>query len=146
MDDSPRHSRESSRSLLHGHERSSSIDSLQQQQLNGTGKAYPSSLGRIEEDLAPSEDEEGDAEDEGRLLKSTKIQRDKQKYYDDHTDELPGRPRRNSKFGKAAATAKDKLHDNRGLLMIILSQACFAGMNVMVSRRSSGCQRRLTEH
>ena len=134
MDDSPRHSRESSRSLLSGHERSSSIDSLQLSG-NGTGKAYPSSLKRIDEDGILSEEDE--EEDDPSLLaaESQKIRRDKHKYYDDDTsDELPtSRSRRASSFSIAASRAKSTLQDNRGILMIIVSQACFAGMNVMVS-------------
>lgn len=126
MDDSPRHSRESSRSLLSGHERSASLDAIA-----ASGKPYPSSLRPINENSVLSEEEE-EQEDAAKLIDDGKDRKNKHAYYDDTSDELPSISRRDSKFGIAASKAKAKFHDNRGLLMIIVSQACFAGMNVMV--------------
>lgn len=149
LEDSPRHSRESTRSLLGRHERNSSLNSpigIDNAGINGsfrdsyskrdgtneeddglvhTGKALRSIMEDAEETgHRPSMGNAHQAidEDEFPLLNGAAT---------DNHDQHPAR-RRSASISCFSTKARSFIHDNRGLLMIALAQGAFAIMNVMV--------------
>lgn len=158
MYDSPRHSHESSTSLLHGqHSRSSSaasFDSFVGQEQRSFVQIPPGLPRLDEEDNIAIYDEEGEHDDEfpGHNGRRGSLQ----KKIEDDTARLenggsPGsasrrQRKRNTHHRKrssvippvvveSASKAAMYVKENRGLLMIAASQAAFAAMNAMVGPR-----------
>lgn len=152
MEDSPRHSRDSSSSLLGGHERTASLDSTYSSRDEAGRLLGPSSsaAGAAGGDLHIIQEDEDDDEEAYDSQGGASSRRsgngsraqpvDKRKLYEgDGNDGDDGglirggaRRLRSRSFSKATAGIRKVVMENRGLLMIILSQACFAAMNVMV--------------
>lgn len=155
MYDSPRHSHESSVSLLHGqHSRSSSagsFDSFVGPQERSFVQIQPGLPRLDEEDNIAIYDEDGENDDEfprqieRRSSLHNKIENGAVSR--DHTGSTSGSGRRRKRTGhhqkrssiippvieENVSKVAMYVKENRGLLMIAASQAAFAAMNAMVS-------------
>lgn len=148
MYDSPRHSQESSVSLLHGqHSRSSSAGSFDS--FVGPERSFAPGLASLaEEDNIAIYDEAGDLENDDefphRIERRSSLHNKIDNDLNASTSKASQRQRRRTRHRKGssvippvvqegASKAAMYVKENRGLLMIAASQAAFAAMNAMVS-------------
>ena len=146
MYDSPRHSHESSVSLLHGqHSRNSSAGSFDS--FVGPERSFAPGLASLaEEDNIAIYDENGDFDNddefphqvERRNSLHSKIKSDAATGQACNSQRRRTRHRKSSSVvplvvQESASKAAIYVKENRGLLMIAASQAAFAAMNAMVS-------------